>query len=45
MDLIPIFYAVSEDAIDPKQASEESGFFSDDEYEEHSKQLVDALSE
>lgn len=33
------------DSIDSEQASRESVFFSDDRYREHSKQLVDALSE
>jgi hypothetical protein len=33
------------DSIDSEQASEESVFFSDDQYKERSKQLVDALSE
>lgn len=31
-------------SIHSEQASEESGFFSDDQYKEHSKQLVNALS-
>ena len=32
------------DSIDSEQASEESVFFSDDQYKEHSKRLVDTLS-
>lgn len=33
------------DSIDSEQASEQSGFFSDEQYKEHSKQLVDALTD